>query len=240
MCHAGRTSVHASPRPTTCLALGLAPYSNAYCDVIPAWKASTQGKLSGLFPLPYQFQVALTYQNLPGIPFYASFVATNAQIAPSLGRNLAAEPNATVTIPLIAPETQYEARIQQLDLRFSRSFRISGKLIEPQLDIYNELNASPILSVNNSYGARSWRPGTRTPVTRQGGARRRGQRTWPIAIRPPGRRGPKAFRINALTAITRTGTRRSHENEMLDLGRARAQRPIKQGLFYIAFNTHAR
>ena len=129
------------------------------CEVVPSWKASTQLKVSGLVPLPYQFGVALTYQNLPGIPYYASYVFTNAQIAPALGRNLAAGPNGTVTVPLITPETYYEDRIQQFDLRFARSFRISGKRIEPQFDVYNALNSSPILTVNNSYG-----PAWRTPT----------------------------------------------------------------------------
>jgi hypothetical protein len=141
------------------LPLGSAPYSKPYCDVIPLWKASTQGKLSGVVPLPYQFNVALTYQNLPGIPWYASYLFTNAQIAPWLGRDLAAGQKGTVTVPLIAPETHYEARIQQLDLRFTRSFRVSGMRIEPEFDIYNAVNASPILSVNNSYGT-AWR----TPI----------------------------------------------------------------------------
>ena len=136
-----------------------APRTDAFCDVVPPWGASTQGKLSGVLPLPYQFNVALTYQNLPGIDWYATSVFTNAQIAPSLGRNLAAGPNGTVTVPLIAPATQYESRIQQLDLRFTRSFKVSGVRVEPQFDVYNALNASPILAVNNSYGS-AWRTPT--------------------------------------------------------------------------------
>ena len=83
----------------------------------------------------------------------------NAQVAPSLGRNLSAGPNGTVTIPLIAPSTLYEDRIQQIDFRFSRTFRVSNTRIEPQFDIYNAFNASPILAVNNTYGA-AWRTPT--------------------------------------------------------------------------------
>jgi hypothetical protein len=135
------------------------PRSTAYCDVVPPWSAATQVKVSGTIPMPYQFQTALTYQNLPGIPYYASYVFTNAAIAPSLGRNLSAGANGTVTVDLIPPSTQFEDRIQQLDLRFSRNFLISGKRIEPEFDIYNALNASPILSVNNSYGG-AWRTPT--------------------------------------------------------------------------------
>jgi len=116
-------------------------------------------KFSGTIPLPYQFYTGITYQNLPGIPYYASFVFRNADIAPSLGRNLSAGANGTVTVDLIPPQTQFEDRIQQLDLRFARTFRFSGRRVEPEFDIYNALNASPILSVNNSYGG-AWRTPT--------------------------------------------------------------------------------
>ena len=136
-----------------------APRSDAYCDALPPWSADTQVKLSGTIPLPYQFYTGITYQNLPGIPYYASYVFRNADIAPSLGRNLPAGANGTVTVDLIPPVTQFEGRIQQLDLRFARNFRISNKRVEPELDVYNAFNASPILSVNNSYG-----PAWRTPT----------------------------------------------------------------------------
>ena len=63
------------------------------------------------------------------------------------------------SIPLIAPSTLYEDRIQQVDFRFSRTFRIPNTRIEPQFDIYNAFNASPILAVNNTYG-----PAWRTPT----------------------------------------------------------------------------
>jgi Carboxypeptidase regulatory-like domain len=136
-----------------------APRSNAYCDVVPPWSADTQLKFSGTIPLPYQFYTGITYQNLPGIPYYASFVFRNSDITPSLGRNLSAGANGTVTVDLIPPMTQFEDRIQQLDLRLARTFRISGKRVEPEFDVFNALNASPILSVNNSYGS-AWRTPT--------------------------------------------------------------------------------
>jgi hypothetical protein len=130
-----------------------------YCDVLPPWSADTQVKFSGTIPLPHQFQAALTYQNLPGIPYYGSFVFRNGDIAPSLGRNLAAGANGTVTVDLLPPQQQFEDRIQQLDFRFARNFRWGNRRFEPEFDIYNALNASPILSVNNSYGG-AWRTPT--------------------------------------------------------------------------------
>jgi hypothetical protein len=136
-----------------------APRTNAYCDALPPWSADTQVKFSGTIPLPFQFYTGITYQNLPGIPYYASFVFRNADIASSLGRNLSAGANGTVTVDLISPQTHFEDRIQQLDVRFARTFRFSRTRLEPEFDIYNALNASPILSVNNSYGA-AWRTPT--------------------------------------------------------------------------------
>ena len=140
-------------------ALPNTPRLDDYCHVVPPWSASTQVKFSGAFPLPYDFQVAATYQNLPGITYSATATFTNAQIAPSLNRNLSSGTNGTVSIPLIAPSTLFEDRIQQVDFRFSRTFRVRGKRVEPQFDIYNALNASPILAVNNTYGG-LWRTPT--------------------------------------------------------------------------------
>jgi hypothetical protein len=136
-----------------------APRLGGYCNITPPWSADMQVKFNGLIPLPHQFSAAVTYQNLPGIPYYSSFVFRNADIAPSLGRNLAAGTNGTVTVDLLAPQTLYEDRIQQLDFRFARAFRFGNKRVEPEFDIYNALNASPLLSVNNSFGA-AWRTPT--------------------------------------------------------------------------------
>lgn len=135
------------------------PHIKEYCDVVPPWSASTQVKFSGAFPLPYDFQVATTFQNLPAIPYSATATFRNADVLPTLGRSLSSGANGTVSVPLIAPSTLYEKRIQQVDFRFSRIFRIAGKRVEPEFDIYNALNASPILAVNNTYGPQ-WRQPT--------------------------------------------------------------------------------
>jgi hypothetical protein len=139
--------------PSQAVAPLTAPRLPEFCDVRPPFLA--QLKLNGAFGLPYGFRTGITYQNIPGIPIYATYVATNAQIAPALGRNLAAGPRGTVGVDLIAPQTRFEDRITQLDLRFSRPLRIAGRRVEGQFDIYNALNASPILSINTRFGP-SW------------------------------------------------------------------------------------
>lgn len=127
------------------------------CRVSPPWSAATQLKFLAVYPLPWSLRASVVYQNLPGTPIQASFVATNAQIAPSLGRNLgacrgAAVCNATTTINLIQPESEREDRYSQVDLRFARIFRVRGINFEANLDLYNALNASPVLNMNTRFG----------------------------------------------------------------------------------------
>ena len=135
------------------------------CRIAPPWSAATQLKFSVIYPLPWQLQASMTYQNNPGISTPASFVASNAAVAPSLGRNLAAcgtrlPCNATATKDLIAPESHFvEPRVQQIDLRLSRIFRRSTLRVQPHVDIYNLLNANNVLAQVTRFGA-AWRNAT--------------------------------------------------------------------------------
>ena len=75
------------------------------CHIDTPWGANSQVKLQGAYTLPADIRVSATYQNLAGPPSNTTFVATNAQIAPSLGRNLAAGANGTVVVPAVAFST---------------------------------------------------------------------------------------------------------------------------------------
>lgn len=122
----------------------------------------TQLKLFGSYPLPNDFIVSGTFQNVGGLPYEANYNATNSEVAPSLGRNLAAcgtraNCTATVTVPLITPYTQFEDRRVQLDLRLTKLFKLSSKVrLQANFDLYNALNGTAFLGVNNTYGAQ-WR-----------------------------------------------------------------------------------
>jgi len=134
--------------------------TTAFCDTVNPWSAQTQIKFSGSFLLPWWgLQTSATFQSLPGIPYYATYVATNAQIVPSLGRNLAAGSGGSVTADLIPPFSQFEDRITQLDLRLTKIFHIGRAKVQGMFNVYNALNGSAILSVNNRYGS-AWRTPT--------------------------------------------------------------------------------
>lgn len=128
------------------------------CRVVTPFKAQTQIKLSGSYPLPAGFLVSGTYQNIAGIAVEANYAAPTAEIAPSLGRNLAGGAR-TATVPLIKPQTLFEDRLSRLDLRLTRSFQLARARLQANVDFYNALNASSIRSVNSTYGP-SWRTPT--------------------------------------------------------------------------------
>ena len=135
-----------------------APRSPAYCHVSPPWSAGTQVKFLFVYPLPWALQASATYQNMSGIPITAAAPFTSAQIAPSLNRNLSAGPTAQTVIDLIPPNSLFEDRLQQLDVRFTRSFQIRKAKVRGNFDMYNLLNGSAILAANYGYGAQWLKP----------------------------------------------------------------------------------
>jgi hypothetical protein len=128
-----------------------------YCEVKPPFQANV--KLVGVYPLPWgDVQLAATFQSLPGPQILAARSYSNAEIAPSLGRNLATGPNGVATVQLIEPGTMYDERLYQLDLRASKLFRMGRSRIQANVDLYNAANAGSILSINTTYGPNWMRP----------------------------------------------------------------------------------
>ena len=132
--------------------------STRFCKVTPPWSSGTQVKFLVVYPLPWDLQTSVIYQNFSGIPTGADIVLTNAVIAPSLGRNLSgcapgvAVCNQTRTELLIPPLSLYEPRVQQVDLRFSKSFRFGGVRANGNIDLANLFNTGNVLAVTERYG----------------------------------------------------------------------------------------
>jgi hypothetical protein len=141
------------------------PRTDAFCHVSPPWSAGTQVKASGYYPLPFWgLEPSFTFQNLPGAAISANRATPNAEIAPSLGRNLAACPVATgactstATIAFIAPQTVFLDRVSTLNLGLATTVRVGRWRMKPSIDIYNVFNNSTVLNVNGTYGAAWLRP----------------------------------------------------------------------------------
>jgi hypothetical protein len=134
-----------------------------FCLNTVPWSGQTQVKMSGAYPLPWGLQTSATFQSLPGAAIAASYVATNAEIAPTLGRNLAAcgarvPCTSTATITLFEPNTVFEDRYTLLDLRLSKAIRIGHLRVLPRVDLYNLLNATSVFRNNGRYGPSYLRP----------------------------------------------------------------------------------
>jgi Carboxypeptidase regulatory-like domain len=127
--------------------------SPLYCHV--EGQFLTQVKLLGSYTIPrVEVQVSGTYQSIPGPSLQANYVATNAEIIPSLGRPLSGGA-ANATINLIEPNTMFGDRINQLDMRIGKVLRIGRTRSVVGVDIYNVFNSNAVTLENFAYSV--WR-----------------------------------------------------------------------------------
>ena len=120
-----------------------------FCDTTTPFL--TQVKFLASYIVPrIDVQLSGTLQSLPGPAADASFVASNALVEPSLGRALSGGA-ANVTVALIPPGSLYADRVNQLDVRVGKVLRVGPSRSTVNLDIYNALNSSGILTINTTF-----------------------------------------------------------------------------------------
>ena len=126
----------------------------------------TQLKFLGSYLLPYDFQVAATYQTLPGPMRTANVTFPNAAVQSALGRPLSQTTN--VLINVIAPGTVYAERLHQLDLRVTKILNFGRTRLRANLDVYNALNNNAPLNFPAAFNPANpvlWeRPGVIMPA----------------------------------------------------------------------------
>ena len=123
------------------------PRIEEYCDTRPPFQPQVKGQVA--YPLPFDVNVAATFQSLSGPQLSANYPLTNALAAPSLGRPFTGVPP---TIDLLPNGTTYGDRVYQTDLRLTRTFRSGRTTIRPTFSIYNLFNANPVQTYNNTFG----------------------------------------------------------------------------------------
>jgi hypothetical protein len=140
------------------------PNYTRYCDQtqfhVPF---RTQLKFGGTYPLPYGFNVGGTFQSYPGTRNYVSGATAfdyvqQTYLVPSA---LLTPGQAQETVNLNTPGSLYLPRWNQLDVRIARKFTLPGggnRTWQVQADIFNTLNAHPILAVTTNYGSALERP----------------------------------------------------------------------------------
>jgi carboxypeptidase family protein len=118
-------------------------------------------------------QISGTYQTKPGPLVLAIYTATNAEVAPSLGRSLAgAAPTADVHLLSPGPYTTtnggsgqvHGERLHQVDFRFSKLLQFGGTRARANVDLYNALNSSAVLLQNDTFG--DWQRPTEILIAR--------------------------------------------------------------------------
>ena len=132
----------------------------------------TRIKINGSYPLPWGFQAAVVFQSLPGASYAggtqnangggaigpfggALLTVTTQQIQPSLERPLSGGTR-SVVIDLFDPYSTFlDQRVNQLDLRLSKIFKLQKMRIQANMDVYNVSNANTTLLINQTYGT-SW------------------------------------------------------------------------------------
>ena len=91
-------------------------FPSQFCRSSLPVSSQSQDQDFGRIPPQWGLQVSGALQNLSGIPVSATYVATNAEVVPSLGRNLAAcgsrvPCTATTTVTILEPNTEFEDRV---------------------------------------------------------------------------------------------------------------------------------
>lgn len=131
---------------------GLTGSTFSFCDFTSG--LLTQAKLNGSYTLPWQdIQIAGVVQNLPGQQILAQWNITQADAAANLGRPLSGGVNTSRVVPLIEPGTMFTPRRTQIDLRLSKSFRMSGaKRLQIMADVFNLTNSNASVGATSNAG----------------------------------------------------------------------------------------
>jgi hypothetical protein len=117
-------------------------------------KLQTQVKFSGAYTLPkVGVLVSGSFQSVPGPQITATNIypgTAGSAVALSLGRPLSS--NATiVNVGIVAPQSLYGERLNQLDLRFGKVLRLDRLRMTPSIEIYNALNIDTVLTQSNTF-----------------------------------------------------------------------------------------
>jgi hypothetical protein len=110
-------------------------------------------KLAGTLPLPYGFEFSGTF---------VSFAGNETQVVWDVPASVFPNRQRTVTtqVRLDKPGTNYLERWNQVDVAFKKHFRFGRYQYTAQLDLYNALNAAPVLTETTAFGPRLGFPNT--------------------------------------------------------------------------------
>ena len=128
----------------------IGPTPVEYCHNVSGWEP--QYKAFAAYTMPWQHvRVSGNMQSLVGPALQAGANYSGADLAPAIGRPFSAGAAGLKTVNVLRPSSVYGDRLNQLDLRFSRIFRIGHGSLDANVDLYNAFNSDAVLGYNTAY-----------------------------------------------------------------------------------------
>jgi hypothetical protein len=132
------------------------PNSLRFCSRTPPFR--TLYKASAGYMLPYEVQLAGSFQARPGISIGADWTVDNAVLA-SQGLPSFTGGISSITVNLIDPTTTFYGYVYTNDITVSRNFRFGNRIrVRGFVEIFNALNNSTIFTRNETFGAQFFNP----------------------------------------------------------------------------------
>jgi hypothetical protein len=130
--------------------------SRRFCRVVAPFATQFKGLMAYTIP-KVDVQVSSTIQSLPGASLAANLVVQSATVAQTLGRPLAGGAS-SVTVNLIAPQTVFGERINQVDFRVAKVLRFGRTRTQVGVDIFNVMNSNVPQGYLQTFGPTWLRP----------------------------------------------------------------------------------
>ena len=130
--------------------------SRRFCRTVAPFATQFKGLMSYTIP-KVDVQVSSTIQSLPGASLAANLVVPSPVVAQTLGRPLSGGA-ASVTVNLIAPQTLFGDRINQVDFRIAKVLRFGRNRAQMGVDIFNAMNSNVPQGYLQTYGTTWLRP----------------------------------------------------------------------------------
>jgi Carboxypeptidase regulatory-like domain len=120
-----------------------------FCSIVTSWMDNLDFRLRGSVPIKGGFTASAIYRNTRGAEQSAIWTVTSANV--KFKNPARTTLTAAKNINLIAPNSLYGDRFQQVDLSVNKTFNVGWGRVRTAFDLYNAFNANSIQNVTNAY-----------------------------------------------------------------------------------------
>jgi hypothetical protein len=131
------------------------PNNRRFCKRVPPFRTLYKGSVG--YRLPYDVQLAGSFQARPGIAIGSDYAVTSAISVANGGRPLTGGIS-SITVNLIDPTTTFYDYVYTNDITVSRIFRFGRTRIRGFMEVFNFLNNSTIYTRNETFGSQFFNP----------------------------------------------------------------------------------